>query len=339
MSNRTIVGGTVYEVVGSSTSNLLLKCNGTARIQWGNKLVDLIKNGKIVSEKPPEQIFKISDESEIEKDGFYILTKDDSSQLLVRKDGETYDFKGSDLYISASTKQDIPVEQRKQAIENLGIYYNTLQEAEASGIQDGLVYIINTKQLFTVSGGVFEEFGATLEPDTDENITKNEEDDTVNSVNLESKTRSISTEATYNTQVIPRGLIAMHSGLEEIPEGWAICDGGTYEYNGVSTQTPNLVNRFIKAVSSTLDIGPVNNADLSEDNSLVLQAKHLPEHAHTILDQIEDKQTVITSILDESTVNTSEGYVSSKIEEVQAQEPTSIRIEPNYYSLVFIMKL
>ena len=49
MSERTTIGGTVYEVVGSSSSNLLLKCNGTARIQWGNKLIDLIKNGKIAS--------------------------------------------------------------------------------------------------------------------------------------------------------------------------------------------------------------------------------------------------------------------------------------------------
>jgi hypothetical protein len=50
MSERTTIGGVVYESLGSSTSNLLLKCNGTARIQWGGKLIDLIKNGKIASE-------------------------------------------------------------------------------------------------------------------------------------------------------------------------------------------------------------------------------------------------------------------------------------------------
>jgi hypothetical protein len=49
MSERTTIGGTVYEAIGSSSSNLLLKCNGTARIQWGGKLIDLIKNGKIAS--------------------------------------------------------------------------------------------------------------------------------------------------------------------------------------------------------------------------------------------------------------------------------------------------
>jgi hypothetical protein len=32
MSERTTIGGTSYESIGSSSSNLLLKCNGTARI-------------------------------------------------------------------------------------------------------------------------------------------------------------------------------------------------------------------------------------------------------------------------------------------------------------------
>ena len=47
MNERTTIGGVVYESIGSSSSNLLLKCNGTARIQWGTKLIDLIKNGKL----------------------------------------------------------------------------------------------------------------------------------------------------------------------------------------------------------------------------------------------------------------------------------------------------
>lgn len=291
MNSKTVIGGTTYETIGSSTSNLLLKCNGTARIQWGTKLIDLIKNGKIASENSSEQIFKISDKSEMTKDGIYILTENDSSQLWVCKNGETYDFKGSDLYISASTKQEITVEQQKQAIENLGLYYNTLAEAEASGIQDGLVYITSTKKIFTVSGGVFEEFTATLEPDTDENTITNKGEDTDNPT---SKARTISDEITYPTQAIPKGLIAMHSGLESIPYGWAICDGGVYEYNGTYTQTPNLVDRFIKAVSSKSDVGPV---DVSGSDTF------------------------------------------SKTEEVQTSEQNPNRIDCNYYSLIFIMKL
>ena len=87
MSERTTIGGTVYEAIGSSSSNLLLKCNGTARIQWGNKLIDLIKNGKIASEDSQELIFIVSDESQIKSDGIYVLTTEESNQLLVNKNG------------------------------------------------------------------------------------------------------------------------------------------------------------------------------------------------------------------------------------------------------------
>ena len=105
MSERTTIGGTVYESVGSSSSNLLLKCNGTARIQWGSKLIDLIKNGKIASGSDSEQVFVISDQSEIKSDGIYVLNTDKNPQLIVCKKGEQYNLTETDLYISASSKQ------------------------------------------------------------------------------------------------------------------------------------------------------------------------------------------------------------------------------------------
>lgn len=58
MSERTTIGGTSYESIGSSSSNLLLKCNGTARIQWGNKLIDLIKDGKLAVESSKDLFLK-----------------------------------------------------------------------------------------------------------------------------------------------------------------------------------------------------------------------------------------------------------------------------------------
>lgn len=162
MSERTTIGGTVYEVVGSSSSNLLLKCNGTARIQWGNKLIDLIKNGKIASENSSTPIFVISDESEIKSDGIYVLQTENSSQLWIRKNSETYNFTDTDLYISASTKQNITVDQQKQALENIGMYYNTLDDVKKAGVQNGLVYVLEDKSLYTVTEGVITEFEAKL---------------------------------------------------------------------------------------------------------------------------------------------------------------------------------
>lgn len=92
MNERTIIGGVSYETIGSNTSNLLLKSNGNVKVQWGNKLIDLIKNGKIASENKSFQIFVISNESEINSDGIYILVTDENPQLWICKDGTKYNF-------------------------------------------------------------------------------------------------------------------------------------------------------------------------------------------------------------------------------------------------------
>lgn len=174
MSERTTIGGTVYEAIGSSSSNLLLKCNGTARIQWGGKLIDLIKNGKIASGDSQELIFIIGDESEMKSDGIYILTTEESDQLLVFKDGNKYNFTNTDLYISASKEQNLTVEQKKQALDNIGIYYDTLTEVQSAGIKNGIVYVTENKTLYTIKDGVIEEFEAklktvTVEKESDDN--------------------------------------------------------------------------------------------------------------------------------------------------------------------------
>ena len=70
---------------------------------------------------------------------------------------------------------------------------------------------------------------------------------------------------------IPRGTITMFSGTSEIPKGWALCDGT----NG----TPNLVGKFVKGAESLEAIGDIAS-ELSEDNELTLQEKHLPKHTH-----------------------------------------------------------
>lgn len=70
---------------------------------------------------------------------------------------------------------------------------------------------------------------------------------------------------------VPSGTIAMYNGQSEIPEGWAICDGN----NG----TPNLVGKFIKAVSAIDQIGD-NESELNENNELIITQEHLPKHSH-----------------------------------------------------------
>lgn len=162
MSERTTIGGTVYESIGSSSSNLLLKCNGTARIQWGSKLIDLIKNGKIASDSQQPFIFTVTDEAEIKQDGIYILTKDDSEQIWVCKNKNKYDLTNANMYISAGKKQELTSDQKTQALLNIGLYYNTYSDLESAKIQNGLAYVVDTQILYTIKNGIIEEFQAQL---------------------------------------------------------------------------------------------------------------------------------------------------------------------------------
>ena len=173
MSERTTIGGVSYESVGSSSSNLLLKSNGTVRVQWGGKLIDLIKNGKIASGESSIKLEVINDISEIKSDGVYVLSQDESLQLLICKDDEQYNITQADLYISAKTKQDITVEQKQQALENIGMYYNTLEEVQKAGLQNGLVYVLSDQTLYVIRDGVITEFEAKLKTVT---VTKEQQE-------------------------------------------------------------------------------------------------------------------------------------------------------------------
>lgn len=335
MNEKTTIGGVSYETIGSSTSNLLLKCNGTARIQWGNKLIDLIKNGKIASSDSSITTAVISEESEIKNDGLYILNKDDHSYFYIRTKGKIYNLTGTDLYISATEKQNITDEQKQQALHNIGLYYDTLADAQNSDIKNGIVYILENNMLYTITDGVFNEFQAQLKSvtveetnTTGENINgsvkltlsiSNEnyiilenEQITINAPIIVKDYVSISSEKAdesqgyrlymnggfsyldvdtvqvrqniISNQVFQRGMIIMFSGISEIPEGWALCDGKTYTYNGVETVTPDLIGRFIKAVGTIDKIGPTDNPDLitNDDGTYAIQlnSDHLPEHNH-----------------------------------------------------------
>lgn len=439
MSERTTIGGVNYETVGSSTSNLLLKCNGTARIQWGNKLIDLIKNGKLASEDSSIQVSVVSEESEIKTDGIYILDKE-KPQLLINKKGKNYNLTGTDLYISTN-KQDITGEQKFQVLQNIGMYYNTLDDVNNSGIQNGIVYVIEDNKLYTIQNGTISEFEATIQTVTVENeqqegevinssvkiilnvadldylILENQKITITQPIHIQNHAQFGSENADETTgyrlyydgteycldidkinvrnpssNSFVRGMIIMYSGVTEIPVGWAVCDGGTYTYLGVTTTTPNLIGRFIKAApignvangeAINFHVKEINNEDLiqAEDGSLTntikLTKEHLPEHnhphnahTHTFNGTISttDSSNVIQSLSPTTTTynavyendepldaitsitstpkNLSHSHtVTGTINSVTSEEATStwtnnsINIEPNYYALIFIMKL
>ena len=235
MSERTTIGGTVYEAIGSSSSNLLLKCNGTARIQWGGKLIDLIKNGKLAFDNDSVRIHVVTDESGIKSDGIYILSQDDQIKILISKNNQHYNVSGTELYISATTKQEITAEQKQQAGENMGLYFKTLTDVKNSNIKNGIFYTLDTRKLYSINDGVLEEFLLESVPVSVEENTNNGKD--INS----------------STQIV-KGMIMMYSGTQPVPEGWALCDGLSHTYKNTEIVTPNLKDKFLKLSDNTYEI-------------------------------------------------------------------------------------
>ena len=188
----------------------------------------------------------------------------------------------------------------------------------------------------------------------------------------------------------------MHYLPDQIPLGWALCDGGEYTWEGVTTKTPDLRNSFIKAaesLSSPLEKSQ-KNEDLNENGKLQLKKEHLPPHTHPhqehthSLDSLsgiaqeneslslESSSTFgyndgTTSVVDDvtgdginlstsqviddityRTVKSSGGFHTHNIEIYggtihnttsyemeQTWENNEINIEPEHYTLIFIMKL
>ena len=159
----------------------------------------------------------------------------------------------------------------------------------------------------------------------------------------------------------PRGTILMfYPGILQegqtlesvIPEGYAICDGKT---DGV----PNLSGRFIKAVSDYNNIGEYNTEDGT--NSIKIKEENLPNHTHQftvtnnssianhVFDGVRGDYIELTRGSDRiwmagTTTKTLTHNFDINVTIEQDTNPNNfpnkpINIEPNYYALIFIMKL
>lgn len=159
----------------------------------------------------------------------------------------------------------------------------------------------------------------------------------------------------------PRGIIVMWSGdASNIPKGYAICDGRTVD-NYITT--PDLSGRFIKMVGPGESIGPVNNPNLESDGkSIKIKEENLPNHKHNIKVTVEETELfAYDSYANSSGTSVQEGeggsaYVvddvstgSSTINLTHSHTATAenndnyankpINVQPNYYALIFLMKL
>ena len=141
--------GRTYETVGNVSGDLLLKTRGGVKVQIGSSFIDLVKNGKINVDI--DIIKEASSKDNIIDNGLY-LVKDvlyvkyqDTVLPLNSNTGENQ--------VSYLPQLNITQEQKIQAQKNIGIYYDTLEEAQQNVnngyfyIKERGIYVINNQTL------------------------------------------------------------------------------------------------------------------------------------------------------------------------------------------------
>ena len=161
--------------------------------------------------------------------------------------------------------------------------------------------------------------------------------------------------------VMPAGAVIMWSGRgDEIPEGWALCDGREVTINGVKRLTPNLVDRFVMGAGSDYDGNPLNPQNNGGRNEITLAVDQMPEHKHTAV--VNDaghghKLWIYTACCEDlgaggsyrDIMKTGTGYIHAgnaeraksniKVSTEDKGGKKPINILPPFFVMVYIMKL
>lgn len=180
--------GKNYQEAGSSSSPLLLRSNGEIKLQWGNKFIDLVKNGKINSEAK-DCIFTVDTSDEIKANGIYLVTED--SSIWINVEGtKTKLSDTSTTYVSFLTEQETTPEQKQQALTNLGLIYENIDALNKANLITGLAYVVESNKLYLIQNKVVSEYQVAAALPTSgkfEDLTINNltiKNDTINSSQL-----------------------------------------------------------------------------------------------------------------------------------------------------------
>lgn len=151
--------GKNYQEAGSSSSPLLLRSNGEIKLQWGNKFIDLVKNGKINS-GAKDYIFTVDTSDEIKANGIYLVTED--SSIWINVEGTKTKLSDTNTtYVSFLTEQETTPEQKQQALTNLGLIYENIDALNKANLVTGLAYVVETNKLYLIQNKVVSEYQVT----------------------------------------------------------------------------------------------------------------------------------------------------------------------------------
>lgn len=120
--------------------------------------------------------------------------------------------------------------------------------------------------------------------------------------------------------ICPPGTIVQWGGLQ-VPEGWALCDGN----NG----TPNLIDKFIKASDSPGEVGGNKELPITVSSS--------PSYSYSLQEALEDINNGNITESTQTSYSNNYSYTINMSDNTSNEE--TINIEPQYYTLLYIMKL
>ena len=149
--------GRSYNSVGSSNSDYLIKTKGQVKIQYGNKFIDLIKDGKINVDSK----FIYQSNSVGTKDGIYILPNDSIIIKVKNQQIELTSNTGT-TYVSFMQEQTTTSEQKQIALKNIGLIYESLDQLDSSVVQNGIVYITSENALYTIINGKVQKYNISI---------------------------------------------------------------------------------------------------------------------------------------------------------------------------------
>ena len=139
----TTMFGKAYDTVGSADRNLILQTRGDLKVKWGNKYIDLIKNGKINVDV--DLLKKIDSKDSIHKDGLYLIENEENQEVWLYIGGILVNLLGevSDNYVTYLKNQDADADGKFRALSNIGLYYETLNDAIEAKLTSGIIYILD----------------------------------------------------------------------------------------------------------------------------------------------------------------------------------------------------
>lgn len=146
--------GANQNTIGSTSADLTLKTSGKVKIQWGNKFIDLIKDGKI---NVDSKFIYVRDDIGT-KDGIYVSTDKNTVVLKVGNSQINLIGETGSTYVSFLGKQITTPEQKYQALTNIGFIYPSLDDLDNSSLQNGVIYIEEEQKLYFVKDGELTEF-------------------------------------------------------------------------------------------------------------------------------------------------------------------------------------